>query len=870
MGEVYKARDGRLDRTVALKILPPDLVRNDERVRRFVQEAKSASSLNHPNIVTIHEIGQAVIDSNEKPVHYIAMELIDGATLRRRIHDTDTDLRTVIGYLAQAAEGLAKAHEAGIVHRDLKPENIMVTRDGYAKVLDFGLAKLAVKKSADLPSETTAVRQDTREGAMLGTVGYMAPEQVKGKPVDHRADIFSLGCILYEAATRQRPFDADSDVDVLHKILHDKPVPVDELNPQAPAVLRRVIRRCMAKDPEKRYQSMKDIALELSEIADEYDELSASVTSGSGSISSAVATVPAPRRTGIIAIVALIALASITFAVYQWRQAHAKTTRDAALRSMHLTRLTSSGNVAAAAISPDGKYVATVSSDPTGKWLLSVRQVATGSDVVVVPPSATAMRYVVFSKDGNYIYYAHAEQQSGGGYSALFQVPTLGGASRKIVFDVDTIVSFSPDGTKMAFGRGLPPDGKNAIVIANADGSSERELLRTDRLGAGPTPAHWSLDGTKIITMMRTLRGGLHAELIAIDVATGQWKMIGPLRWRRIVDTALLADGSGIVMSAIGMDGALRPQIWIQPYPEGDPVRVTNDTNAYETVSVTSDGTALATTMVVAAGDLVACDGAEESGCKPLTPVTADQLPYEISVARTGAIVYDFDRGEGSDIAIIDAPGAPPRILTTDHQSNRPTISADGKTIAFQSRRVGNVPASFVMDSDGGGVRKVMEAARPLISPDGKMIVGYGAASDLLRVPTAGGTVVKIADRANGACAIDAQSARVAYSYWKNENGKNALYVAVAPLAGGPPQTDMRFNGGGRLRFTPSGDALMYTRNVNGAFNIFTQALTGGDAKQLTHFRSGEIATYDVGPDGKLIMTRGERHADVIVISNFR
>ncbi len=243
MGEVYKAHDLELERTVALKILPPDLVKNDERVRRFVQEAKSASSLNHPNIVTIHEIGQAQLDGNEKPIHYIAMELVDGMTLRRKIHDGDTDLRTILSYCAQAADGLAKAHAAGIIHRDLKPENIMVTRDGFAKVLDFGLAKLSVKKSSDTGSEATAVRHDTREGALLGTVGYMAPEQVQGKPVDHRADIFSFGCILYEAATKRRPFEADSDIDVMHKIMHDKPAPIDEINPQAPAELRRVIRR---------------------------------------------------------------------------------------------------------------------------------------------------------------------------------------------------------------------------------------------------------------------------------------------------------------------------------------------------------------------------------------------------------------------------------------------------------------------------------------------------------------------------------------------------------------------------------------------------------------------------------------------------
>jgi Tol biopolymer transport system component len=863
MGEVYRARDTKLDRVVAVKILPPEVVKNDERVRRFVQEAKSASSLNHPNIVTIYEIGQA-------PAHYIAMELVDGSTLRRLIHDQDTDLRTLIGYLAQAAEGLSKAHEAGIVHRDLKPENIMVTRDGYAKVLDFGLAKLTQKKSDETENSATAVRNETREGALLGTVGYMAPEQVKGKAVDHRADIFSLGCILYEAATRQRPFQADSDVDVMHKIMHDKPVPVDEVNPEAPAVLRRVIRRCMAKDPAKRIQSMKDVALELSDIVDEWEELSVSATSGSGSVSSGVAV--APRRTRIMQLAsATIVLAALAFGIYQWREAHAKSQKPvASFGAMRVARLTSSGNVIRAAISPDGKYVAEVLETGDGRYAVSVRQVATGSDVVVVAPSPTPMNNLSFSKDGNYLYYTHAENETGAGYASLFQIPILGGSPRKITFDVDTPVSFSPDGTKMAFSRGFPPESKNAVIIANADGSAQHELLRAERFGTTPTAAHWTPDGKKIITTVRTLQGGLHAELIEIDVATGKWKTIGTGKWRRVFDLALVGDGSAVLMATFPADGGYHPQIWLQPYPEGDAVRVTNDANGYETVSVTADGAALATTMTTDNGDIVVCDGTDESGCKPLTTGTADQQPAEIAVASTGVIVYDFDRGEGNDIAMIDGPGAAPRMLTNDHVSNRPTISADGKTIAFNSRRDGGVPAVFVMDADGGNVRKVAAGGRSFVSPDGKTIIFFGQNSNLFRVSVAGGTPVKLADRVNGAAAIDGRSQRVAYVYWKSENGKNAPYLAVTPIAGGPPQIDMRFTGTGRVLFTAAGDGIMFVRNVNRAQNIFVQPFAGGEPKPLTHFRTGQISTYDLMPDGKFAMTRVERRADVVVINNFR
>jgi len=306
MGEVYLAQDQSLERNVALKVLPPELVRSEERVRRFVLEAKSASSLNHPNIVTIYEIGHADVSSSgetgSSAVHFISMELVTGKTLSALIHEEKTDLRTLLGWLAQCADGLAKAHAAGIVHRDLKPGNIMVSADGFAKVLDFGLAKLTEKRATDpeLTSAATVAADATGAGVVLGTTGYMSPEQVQGKPVDPRSDIFSFGAILYEATTGRRPFAAESSVETMHRILNDKPPPVEELNPKAPAELRRLIRRCLAKNPEQRLQSMKDLALELREIVEEFDTLSASTGSGTHSGGTGAATlVTIPGRENV-------------------------------------------------------------------------------------------------------------------------------------------------------------------------------------------------------------------------------------------------------------------------------------------------------------------------------------------------------------------------------------------------------------------------------------------------------------------------------------------------------------------------------------------------------------------------------------------
>src|SRR5512132_2125494 len=210
MGEVYLAQDTKLDRKVALKILPADLAANQDRMRRFVQEAKAAAALNHPNIATIHEIGEG------DGVNFITMEFIDGATLREKIQQREPDLRKLLRYLQHVAEGLAKAHAAGIVHRDLKPDNIMITRDGHAKILDFGLAKLIepqqISGSGSSEVATAIMKQHSTPGAILGTVGYMSPEQAQGKTneIDQRSDIFSFGCILFEAATRHKPFEGDS------------------------------------------------------------------------------------------------------------------------------------------------------------------------------------------------------------------------------------------------------------------------------------------------------------------------------------------------------------------------------------------------------------------------------------------------------------------------------------------------------------------------------------------------------------------------------------------------------------------------------------------------------------------------------------
>jgi serine/threonine protein kinase/Tfp pilus assembly protein PilF len=273
MGEVYLAKDMKLERTLALKILPAELAANRDRMLRFVQEAKAAAALNHPNVAHVYEIGE------HDGLNFIAMEYVDGKTLRQKIHYERTELRKLLKYLQQVASGLAKAHAAGIVHRDLKPDNIMISRDGYAKILDFGLAKLieipTPGPDGGTISDAATVAQEPRSipGRLMGTANYMSPEQAQGKVglIDHRSDIFSFGCMLFEAATKRRPFDGDSNVQTLYKICYEAAPQLKDFDPSAPPELQRIIKHCLAKDPNERYQAIQDVALELKELRRELE-----------------------------------------------------------------------------------------------------------------------------------------------------------------------------------------------------------------------------------------------------------------------------------------------------------------------------------------------------------------------------------------------------------------------------------------------------------------------------------------------------------------------------------------------------------------------------------------------------------------------
>jgi len=340
MGEVYRARDSRLGREVAVKVLPGDLSTDQDRVRRFEQEARSASALDHPNIITIYDIGSA--DSTL----FIAMQYVEGKTLRELLSSGPLPTKKVLEISVQIAEGLAKAHAAGIIHRDLKPENVMVSKDGFVKILDFGLAKLTAPQNEEQLSEIPTAMADTRPGMVMGTVGYMSPEQASGKALDFRSDQFSFGSILYELSTGKRAFQRSTTAETLTAIIREEPEPVGAVNPRAPAPLRWIVERCLAKDPDERFGTTRDLARDIASIRDHLSD--AVVVSGEAQAAAPVARRmrPWPFLLGA-GILAAVALASFSLG------RRAEKRQPPSFRQLTFRR----GNISSARFAPDGQTV---------------------------------------------------------------------------------------------------------------------------------------------------------------------------------------------------------------------------------------------------------------------------------------------------------------------------------------------------------------------------------------------------------------------------------------------------------------------------------------------------------------------------------
>jgi len=427
MGEVYRARDTRLSREVALKVLPAELASDAGRLKRFEKEAQAASALNHPNIVTIYDIG--ICDSRS----YIAMELVEGKTLRELLFEGPLPVKKLLQIAAQIAEGLAKAHEAGIVHRDLKPENVMVTRDGLVKILDFGLAKLA--HTGTEGGAGSSVR--TEAGVVLGTAGYMSPEQAAGEPVDFRSDQFSFGSILYEMATGRRAFQGKTGVDTLSAILNEEPQALAELNPQAPAPLRWIVERCLSKAREERFGATVDLARDLATLRDHLTE--------AGSVRAA--PVAAPRARMIrrrVLFGAAVAAAALALAFLSGRQTVSRGIQPEKVSFQQLTNRR--GNFLRGRVAPDGRTIVySAAWDGKPAELFSVR-----TDSVESRPLGIRNADILsISSKGELAILLKKGFLAMWGPGTLARVPLGGGAPREVAEDV-MFADWSPDGSSLA------------------------------------------------------------------------------------------------------------------------------------------------------------------------------------------------------------------------------------------------------------------------------------------------------------------------------------------------------------------------------------------------------------------------------------
>jgi eukaryotic-like serine/threonine-protein kinase len=611
MGVVYEAEDLKLGRHVALKFLPDELANDAQALSRFQREAKSASSLNHAHICTIYEIDESGGRT------FIAMELLEGQTLRHMIAGKAMEIESVLDLGIQIADALDAAHAKGIVHRDIKPANIFVTSRGQAKILDFGLAKVTLKpESADLTAATIESEEHlTSPGQALGTVAYMSPEQVRGRELDPRTDLFSFGAVLYEMCTGTLPFRGDTTGAMFDSILNRAPVPPVRINPDTPPKLEEVTNKCLEKDRNLRYQHASDIRTDLQRLKRD-TESGKSVATGAAS--------PAAKKLKLwLAVGALlVALGGIGLGIY-----NRVVLKPVAFQKTEITQLTTSGKVTIAAISPDGRYVGYVWDEGGfygqlvghSKESLWVRQVGTGSDVQIVPLADVRYSGLTFSRDGDFLYFVQSQAKDAGLLDTLYKMPVLGGTARRLVVGVNSGITLSPDGKQLAFVRDSTERNETALMLANEDGSGEQQLAVRKWPNRFEGMVAWSPNGKTIATAFANSEAGVrYASLVEMPVQGGAERPLTNERWFWVVDLAWVSDGRGLVVNTQAQATGVI-QISYISYPNGTVRRISNDLNYYRGVSLTADSGVLATVQNEYSDDVWLAPVAELDSIKSIT-----------------------------------------------------------------------------------------------------------------------------------------------------------------------------------------------------------------------------------------------------------
>jgi len=905
MGEVYLSRDTQLDRDIALKVLTAEVARDPQRLHRFLQEARAASALSHPNVAHIYEIGEA------GGTHFIAMEYIEGEQLDRRIATQPLAMTQLLEIAIQIADALDEAHAKGITHRDIKSANVMITSRGRVKVLDFGLAKLAGPSSATHTSDSEmATRVKTSPGVVMGTVNYMSPEQALGREVDHRSDIFSFGVVLYEMATGQLPFTGNTVTETIDRITHAQPQAIARLNYDVPAELEIIVKKALRKEREERYQTIHDLLIDLKDLKRETDvasslersvpppeltgketvNYSAAQMSGilqqtgiSPAMSTAeVSTAPSAssaeyvvnqikshkKAFALTAVVSVVVLAGIGFAIYKFVTRN--RTNVISLEAAEFTRLTTTGNATGAAISPDGKWLVHVQDDGEQKslWL---RQVAVAnSNTQIVPPAPVRFFGVAFSPDGNYVYYAVREGNQDTG--TLYQVPVLGGTPRKLFTGIKSCISFSPDGKQIAYFDFY--EDEDRLMIGNADGSGQRQLAMRhgdEYFFQGDFSAvSWSPDGRTIATPV-ALTSQNFMSVATVSVATGEVKFLTPRRWN-LVRQAVWFNADTILTTAAERAGEAF-SIWQVSYPSGAVAKLTNDLNSYPTISLTSDSASIAAVMTELNNNIWVMPAFDVARAKQVTQ--GRNLVGNPAFTSDGKLIYPLKQPVGGDLYLLDLANGTRKQLTANAGDNFwPSVSADGRYIVFMSDRTGTLHI-WRMDIDGGNLKQLTDhhdEEVPDISPDSQWVVYemYLNKSTIWKVGIDGGQPMEITDKYSEKPVFSPDGKQIACLYLAQPAGSQTL--AILPSEGGEPIKTLPFTGPiTNLRWTVDGRALVYGMTRNGVTNLWAQPTDGSPPKQLTNFASERIFSFDFSRDGKQVaLSRGTETSDVVLISNFK